>query len=75
MEEFLKNIAIILEVERVNASDPLTEFTQLDSMGVLSVIAMLDANYGVNIGTTDIERMSTIGELWAYVEFITKGCV
>ncbi|MEI6560774.1 MAG: acyl carrier protein [Verrucomicrobiota bacterium] len=74
MDEFLKQIAVILEVENVNASDPLASFTQLDSMGVLSVIAMLDASYGVNISTTDIGRMSTVGELWAHVQCIKRGC-
>ena len=74
MDEFLKQIAVILEVENVNASDPLAAFAQLDSMGVLSVIAMLDANYGVNISTTDIGRMNTVGDLWAYVQWIKKGC-
>jgi len=75
MDEFLKQIAVILEVESVSASDPLAAFIQLDSMGVLSVIAMLDANYEVNISTTDISRMSTVGDLWAYVQWIQKGCV
>ena len=68
MDEFLKQIAVILEMESVNTSDELSSFPQLDSMGVLSVIAMLDARYGVNLSTTDIGRLNTVGELWKLVQ-------
>jgi len=77
MDEFLKQIAVILEVESVNTSDELSSFPQLDSMGVLSVIAMLDARYGVNLSTTDIGRLNTVGELWKLVQCMSlkNDCV
>ena len=75
MDEFMKQIAATLEVEAVNASDKLTTLPQFDSMGVLSLIAMLDARYGVNISTADITRMNTAGELWAHVQYVKKDCV
>ena len=68
MDEFLKRIATILEVENVNASDQLKTFPLLDSLGVLSVIAMLDANYGVNLSTADLGQMSTFGDLWTRIQ-------
>lgn len=72
MDEFLKKIASILEVENVNASDQLKAFPLLDSLGVLSVIAMLDANYGVNLNTAEIQQMNTVGDIWNHVQCI-KG--
>jgi len=68
MDEFLKRIATILEVENVNVSDQLKAFPLLDSLGVLSVIAMLDANYGVNLSTAEIQQMNTVGDIWNQVQ-------
>ena len=54
MNEFLTRIASILEVETVTEADELKAFPQWDSLSVLSVIAMLDASYGVNLRAADI---------------------
>lgn len=68
MNEFLKAIAVILEVEAVNQSDELKAFEQLDSLGVLSIIALIDAHYGVSITTVDVDGMKTVGDLWSHVQ-------
>ena len=68
MEEFLKKIADILEEAEVTKTDELKSFVQWDSLAVLSVIAMLDANYGVNLRAADLESVKTAGELWQLVE-------
>ncbi len=68
MNEFLKKIAEILEVERVNDTDDLRAFPQWDSLTVLSVIAMLDAGYGVNLRATDLQEAPSAGALWALVQ-------
>ena len=77
MDEFLKQIANTLEMESVRETDELAALPQLDSMGVLSVIAMLDARYRVNLSTTDIGGLKTFGELWTLVQCVDlkKGCV
>ncbi len=67
MNEFLSKIAGILEVERVNESDELRAFPQWDSLSVLSVIAMLDASYGVNLRAADFAAVRSIGDLWKLV--------
>ena len=71
MKDFLNKIASVLEVESVGEADKLTDFEQLDSLGVLSLIAMLDANYGVNISTADIDRTETVADLWKCVQHIS----
>ena len=68
MNEFLTKIASILEVDNVKETDELKAFPQWDSLSVLSVIAMLDASYGVNLHATDFGPIRTVGELWNLVQ-------
>lgn len=68
MNEFLKQIASILEVNGVSETDELKAFPQWDSLSVLSVIAMLDANYGVNLRAADFGPIKSAGDLWNLVQ-------
>ncbi len=68
MNEFLNKIAGILEVAAVQEGDNLKAFPQWDSLSVLSVIAMLDADYQVNLKATDFKQVQTAGELWTLVQ-------
>jgi acyl carrier protein len=67
MDDFLKKLAAVLELETIEPHDSLKAFPLLDSLGVLSIIAMLDTEYGVNIHTADVMRMATPEELWNHV--------
>ena len=68
MNEFLKQIAGILEVPEVKEGDDLKAFPQWDSLSVLSVIAMLDASYGGNLRAADFGPIKTAGDLWSLVQ-------
>ncbi|HEV2435678.1 MAG TPA: acyl carrier protein [Verrucomicrobiae bacterium] len=68
MEEFFKKIAEILEENEITETDQLKSYSQWDSLSVLSVIAMLDANYGVNLRAADFENITTAGDLWNLVQ-------
>jgi len=68
MNEFLKKLAEILEVGEVNETDKLKAFPQWDSLAVLSVIAMLDANYGVNLRAADFGPVNSAADLWTLVQ-------
>ncbi len=68
MNEFLKQLAGILEVDEVKETDELRSFPQWDSLSVLSVIAMLDASYGVNLRAADFGPVKTAGDLWNLVQ-------
>jgi acyl carrier protein len=59
MEAFYEKIAEILEVDVVNASDVLTDFAEWDSLSVLSAIAMIGADYGVNLTAADLRGVAT----------------
>ena len=73
MNEFLKKIAAILEVAEVKETDELKAFPQWDSLSVLSVIAMLDASYHLNLHATDLESIRTAGDLWNLVQSRTRS--
>jgi len=68
MNEFLKQVATILEVDKVTETDELKAFPQWDSLSVLSVIAMLNANYGVNLRAADFGPVQNVGDLWNLVQ-------
>jgi acyl carrier protein len=68
MNEFLEKLAVILEVDEVNGEDDLRAFPQWDSLTVLSVIAMLDADYGVNLRAADLQEAASAGVLWKLVQ-------
>jgi acyl carrier protein len=68
MNEFLSKIAGILEVEEVKETDELKSFSQWDSLSVLSVIAMLDSAYGVNLRAADFVPVKSAGDLWEVVQ-------
>jgi acyl carrier protein len=68
MHDIYSKLAEILEVERVNSADVLSEFEYWDSLTVLSILAMLDSEYGVNLTAAKIRQMKTAGELAAALE-------
>ncbi len=68
MDEFLKKMAAVLEVEAVQETDVLESFPQWDSLSVLSTIAMLDASYSVNLHASDVQAAVTAGDLWRVAE-------
>jgi acyl carrier protein len=68
MDEFLKQVAATLELPGVSEADDLKAFPQWDSLAVLSIIAMLDANYGVNLHAADFQAVNSVGDLWKLVQ-------
>jgi acyl carrier protein len=68
MHDIYSKLAQILEVERVERTDVLSEFEYWDSLTVLSVLAMLDAEYGINLTAAELRRMKTAGDLAAALE-------
>lgn len=68
MDDFYSKLAEILEVDRVASDDVLSEFEYWDSLTVLSVLAMLDSGYGVNLTAANLRELKQAGELAAVVE-------
>ena len=60
MEQFLKEMAEILEVDTLNPHDVFTDFEAWDSLAQLSVIALADSQYGVTISTVELKELKDI---------------
>ncbi|MCD2323299.1 phosphopantetheine-binding protein [Sphingomonas sp. IC-56] len=67
MEEFLTEMAEILEEDSVDAADELNSFESWDSLATLSVIAMADAQFGVNVTAQELKPAKTVGDLHAII--------
>jgi acyl carrier protein len=72
-QEFNRKLAQVLEVEQVNSSDVLKDFEQWDSLAVLSVLAMVDSQYGVTIPADEIRAVATADDLATLVESKQKA--
>jgi len=68
MEEFYGKLAEILEVDEVNGSDVLEDLPEWDSLSVLSVIAMIDCGYGINLNARDFKQVGTAQSLYELIE-------
>lgn len=64
MDEFLSEMAEILEEDSVNAADELDSFDSWDSLAVLSVAAMADSSFGVNMSSQEINEARTVEDLY-----------
>lgn len=68
MQIFYDKLAEILEVDEVKPNDILQDFENWDSLTILSVLAMLDANFGVNMTAKNLQKIETVGELATFVD-------
>lgn len=68
MQEFLKELAEILDVDAVKGTDLLEEFPEWDSLAVLSIVATADSKYGVNLSSADVRQAATAQALFELVE-------
>ena len=63
--KFLESFKEILEVEdrELALEDNFRDYPEWDSLANLSVIAMIDDDYGVVIDNNEFKKMNTLGEL------------
>lgn len=73
METFLAEMAEILEEDEVSPGDELNNFESWDSLATLSVAALADAQFGVNMSSQEINEAQTIEEL--YQRIVAKKAV
>jgi len=59
MERFYEKLAEVMDVDAVKESDVLAEFPEWDSLTALSVIAMIGAEYGVDLVAADLKNAGT----------------
>lgn len=67
MDEFLAEMAEILEEDEVAADAELASFESWDSLAVLSVLAMADSDFGVTLTADEVNDAKTVGDLHALI--------
>lgn len=70
IQNFIENFAEAIDVESSELAVD-TEFRSLDewdSVAYLSVIAMMDDEYGIQIETPIFKTLKTLGDLAEYIE-------
>ncbi len=64
--EFFKE-TLEIEDREVNLLDEFREFDEWDSLGLLSVIAMIDEEYDVIIESNTFQKLKTVGDICNYI--------
>ena len=72
MANLVENLKVIFEVEDLDVNLKLTELDEWDSLSVLSVLALLDSDYGMNMTQKEVESFSSIAEFVKHVESNAK---
>jgi acyl carrier protein len=73
VKEFCVKIAESMDVDAVTESDVLADFPEWDSLSVLSVIAMIDAKYGINLTAIHLKDVRTVADIWNLVQAKKKA--
>jgi len=68
VEEFCEKIAYIMEMDEVKLENELKDLKEWDSLSVLSIIAMVDSEYGVTVFAKDIMKLITVKDLFLYIQ-------
>lgn len=72
MEDFLKELADILDEETVSANDRLDGFEAWDSLAILSVIAMAESRFRAEFSSREIRSAGTAGDLYRQLSASAK---
>ena len=62
-EQFLIDLAEILEEDSVQESDVLKDFDAWDSLSILSILSYASEHYHIQLKNEDIRSQKTIGDL------------
>lgn len=62
MNELIEKLAEILEVDELDVNKKFTDYEEWDSLCGLSVIAMLDSDYGMTMKNKEILEFNSIKE-------------
>ncbi|MBU1563995.1 MAG: acyl carrier protein [Proteobacteria bacterium] len=71
MEERIKNAfqkALEVEDKEIKLTDQFRDYEEWDSLGQLSLIAILDEDFGVEIESDDFNEIITVGDLLKAVQ-------
>ncbi|NSW87061.1 MAG: acyl carrier protein [Syntrophobacteraceae bacterium] len=66
---FINMLCEVLERDLpIDFDDSLDELQEWDSLAALSLISMVDEEYGINIGSKDFENINTVGDIYKCIQ-------
>lgn len=68
MEILREQILSIFEIDEIKPETVLRELEFWDSLSVISLLAVIDESYGINIEATELVDVITIADLFTFVE-------
>lgn len=68
MEILTEQMLEIFEVDDINPEIVLRDLELWDSLSVISLLAVLDESYGINIEATELVDVITVADLFSFVE-------
>jgi acyl carrier protein len=70
MEGLINNIKMFLELDDLDLNVRFTDLEEWDSLSVLSVLSLLDSDYGMNMTQKEVESFPSIA---AFIEYVKKN--
>jgi acyl carrier protein len=67
MEQFYEKLKDILEVDSIALDDRIDSFDAWDSLSILSIIALLDSDFGIRITADELDKFETIKDIVEYI--------
>jgi acyl carrier protein len=65
---FLKHFAEAIERSSgMNFEDDFKSYEEWDSLAILSLLAVVDEEYGVNFSSSQLEKMKTVGDVYEFI--------
>lgn len=68
MEHFKEKLAEIFEVENISNEDILKDFDEWDSLTLLSIIALVDSEFNIQLRASDFDEIISIEDLISHIE-------
>ena len=68
METLTEQMLEIFEVDSISPDGVLRDLELWDSLSVISLLAVLDETYGINIEATELIDVITVADLFSFVE-------
>jgi acyl carrier protein len=70
MENLIDNIKAFFELDDLDLNAKFTDYDEWDSLSVLSILSLLDSDYGMNMTQKEIEAFPSIA---AFIEYVEKN--
>ena len=72
MEKLVEDLKEIFELDNLDVSLRFSDLDEWNSLAVLSVLAILDSDYRINMSKKELDSFSSIAEFIKYVEINAK---